>query len=618
MSPQLAGLLQAFAEALKPPERMSLSAWAERYAMLSAENSAIPGPWRAYPYQVGILDAFTDPTVEMISVIKSSRIGWTRILDHAIGYAMHQDPAPLLVVQPTIEDAEDYSRDEVEPMLRDTPALAGLASDAKSRDPNSTVKRKNFPGGSLRLIGANAPRGFRRITVKRVFFDEVDGYPVKGAGVEGDQIALGIKRADTYYGEPGYKIALGSTPTTKGVSRIEAAYEESDKRKYLVPCPHCDAEQELVWENFRWDEGHPETVRYACAQCGVLIEEKEKYRMVSKGHWQATAPFRGHAGFHIWAAYSFSPGAAWPKIIAEYEEARKLSNTRKVFVNQVLGQSFEEDGEHPEPGSLLERAETWTGIPDRVVFTTAGVDVQGDRLELELVGWGADEESWSLDYKIIRGDPGHQEVWKDLADYLDEVRPAATCVDSGGHHTEQVYAFCRSRAGRRVYAVKGAAGAGRTVWPRFATKGKKGAKLYVLGVDAAKDAIYSRLRIERHGAGYCHLPKDRDSSWFDGLTSETVVKKYSRGFPVREYKLRPGMRNEPLDCRVYAYAALCSFGRISWPGWAAKQEKARKLREEQKAAATPQEQSQIPQKQAQNSKPQTILRRPNFITGWRG
>jgi phage terminase large subunit GpA-like protein len=621
VTPLLAEILRAALPSLMPPERLSLSAWAERYAVLSAENSAVPGPWRAYPYQVGVMDAFTDPTVERITVVKSARIGWTRILDHAIGYAIHQDPAPLLIVQPTIEDAEDYSRDELEPMLRDTPALAGLAAEAKSRDKHSTVKRKNFPGGSLRLIGANAPRGFRRVTVKRVFFDEVDGYPTKGAGVEGDQIALGIKRADTYYRKPGYKIALGSTPTRRGASRIEASYAESDQRRYLVPCLRCGEEQELVWANFRWPDGKPEEVRYVCCGCGALIEEREKYAMVSRGRWAASAAFGGHAGFFIWAAYSFSPGAAWPKIAAEYEEAQRLPSTLTVFVNQVLGQSYVDEGEYPDDGSLAARRERWVGVPDEVLFTTLGVDVQKDRLEYEHVGWGEGEENWSLEVGTIVGDPGGEGVWRDLSDLIVRMGPAATCVDSGGLQTQQVYSFANAHTKQRVYAVKGAAGAGRTVWPRSPTHVKRGGRLYVIGVDAAKDAIYSRLRVRRPGPGCCHFPFDRPEEWFAGLTSETVVVRHSKGFPIREYKLRPHMRNEPLDCRVYAYAALCSFGRVNWSAIAKRKQKTAEAKRE--AAEAVPEAAPLPQDHpARGAAPQ---RRggggsqggTNWVSGWR-
>lgn len=546
-----------------PPPLLSLSEWAARYAYLPAETSAEPGKWRAYPYQIGIMDAISDPAVERVTVMKSRRVGYTKIINHLIGYSIHQDPAPILVVQPTVEDAEDYGKDELEPMFRDVPAVGRLVSERKSRNVDNTLARKRFPGGQLILVGANAPRGFRRVTVKRVLFDEVDGYPTKGAGVEGDQIELGIGRSDTFADR---KIVLGSTPTLKGASRIEASFAQSDQRYYFVPCPHCHAMQVLQWERMSWPPGRPEAVGYRCEACEALIDYSHQRWMVEHGEWRASAPFRGHAGFHIWAAYSYSPHAAWPLLAAKFEEAARLPTAMRTFVNQILGQPYEDAGEHPEEDSLMARRERWSGRPEGVLTTTCGVDVQGDRLELELVGWGSDEESWSLDYRVIWGDPGGAQVWRELAAFLARERPAATCVDSGGHHTEQVYRFCRAQAGLRVFAIKGAVGAGRPVWPRTASRGKGGAKVFVIGVDAAKDMIYSHLRVQRPGPGYCHFPAERDAAYFVGLTAETVVTRYSKGFPVREYKLRPGVRNEPLDCRVYAFAALCSFARIDWKG----------------------------------------------------
>ena len=594
-----------------PPPVLTLSAWASAYGMLPSETSAEPGKWRPYPYQVGIMDAFTDPTVERITVMKSRRVGYTKILGHAIGYSIHQDPAPVLVVQPTVEDAEDYGKDELEPMFRDVPELGRLVSEHKSRNIENTLSRKRFPGGQLILTGANAPRGFRRVTAKRVFFDEVDGYPTKGAGVEGDQIELGIGRSDTFADR---KIALGSTPTVKGASRIEASFEQSDRRFYFVPCPHCAAEQVLRWERMTWPPGEPEKAAYRCEHCEEPIEHSRKRWMVERGVWRATAPFKGHAGFHIWAGYSYSPQATWAKLAQKFEEATKYPGLMKTFVNQLCAETYEDEGERPQEGSLLERREEWKERPEGVLFTTLGVDVQGDRLELELVGWGFEEESWSLEYRVFRGDPGGAEVWKDLAEYIEAEKPAATCVDSGGHHTQEVYAFCREHQSRRVYAIKGAAGAGRTVWPRLATRAKKGGKVFVIGVDAAKDTVYSRLRIQKQGPGYCHFPKERDDAWIAGLISETVITKYSNGFPVREYKLRPGARNEPLDCRVYAYAALCSFGRVSWKGVVAKREESRKAAEAKKTATVEQTPEVKPQRQAPK---RAQFHGTNFVTGWR-
>lgn len=592
-----------------PPPPLTLSQWAEKYAILSPETSAEPGRWRPYPYQVGMMDAFTDPSVERVTIMKSSRVGYTRMIDHAIGYGIHHDPAPMLIVQPTIEDAEDYSRDELEPMFRDTPVLTPLVADAKARTSDNTIKRKRFPGGQIILIGANAARGFRRITVKRVFFDEVDGYPVKGAGVEGDQIALGSRRTETYDDR---LIVLGSTPTIKGFSRIEISFGQSDRRFYFVPCPSCNVMQTLLWENMKWPEGRPDLCKYECPECKERIGHEYKRWMVERGEWRATEPFRGHAGFHIWAAYSYSPNATWPKLAEESEEAKKLPNTHKVFINQVLGQSHEDDGEHPEEGSLLARRERWEGRPDAVLFHTVGVDVQDSRLEIELVGWGVDEESWSLDYKVLWGDPGDGKIWAELDQYLLDKKAAATCIDSGGHHTQTVYKFAAARFKRRVYAIKGQAGSGRPVWPRFVTRVKDGGKLFVIGVDSAKDIVYSRLKLQTQGPGYCHFPYDRQDDWYSGLTCETVVTKYSKGFPVREYRRRPGLRNEPLDCRVYAYAALASFGQVNWKVLS---ERRRKEIE----AARPVAAADPAPMQASASAWRRELARPrsNFITRWK-
>ena len=217
-------LRRARAEALKPPPRLSLSEWAEHYAYLSPETSADAGKFQAFGYQNGIMDAVTDPSVRQITVMKSARVGYTKILDHVIGYFIHQDPSPILIVQPRVEDAEDYSKTEIAPMLRDTPVLAEIAGDLKAKDSSQRILKRMFRNGSsISFVGANSPGGFRRITARIIAFDEVDGYPADGAGNEGDQIALGTKRSESFWNR---KIILGSTPTLKGVSRIEKAWSE--------------------------------------------------------------------------------------------------------------------------------------------------------------------------------------------------------------------------------------------------------------------------------------------------------------------------------------------------------------------------------------------------------
>lgn len=579
---------RAIGEALKPPPKLSLSEWADRYAHLSAETSADAGKFRAFAYQNGIMDAVTDPTVKQVTVMKSARVGYTKILDHVVGYFIHQDPSPLLLVQPRVEDAEDYSRTEIAPMLRDTPVLAEIAGDLKAKDSNQRILKRSFRNGaSVAFIGANSPGGFRRITARIAAFDEVDGYPASGAGEEGDQIALGIKRTESFWNR---KIILGSTPTLKGISRIERAWNESDQRRYHVPCPGCGHMQVLRWSNLTWNKDrdeqgktiahHPETAHFVCEAKGCIIEEHDKPAMIDAGTWIADKPFVCHAGFHIWAGYSLFENASWKNLVEEFLRVRRNPAELKTFVNTVLGETWEEQGETVEANGLAKRAEVYgpDALPDAVVALVAGVDTQDDRLEVQIVGFGAREEAWPCRYVVLYGDPAQNMVWNALdvllrSDFTTEggrkLRIRAACVDSGGHHAERVYAFCRDRRNRRVYATKGASGA-RKIWPVRASRGGvKGAEqVFIVGVDTAKDAIYGRLRIKEPGPGYIHFPDDEafDEAYFDQLTSESVVTRYREGRPYRVWVLPKGRRNEVLDTLVLALAALKSLPFV-WTGW---------------------------------------------------
>ena len=584
-APRLAGLLnEALATNLRPPPKLRLSEWAETYAVLSRETSAQTGRFHAFPYQVGMMDAVTDPLVQRITVMKSARVGYTKVLDHVVGYYVHQDPSPILVVQPRVEDAEDYSGTEIEPMLRDTPVLAAITGDLKAKDAKQKLLKRVFRNGaSIAFVGANSPGGFRRITSRVVLFDEVDGYPVQGAGNEGDQIKLGIKRSESFWNR---RIVLGSTPTVKGVSRIEKAWLTSDQRRFFVPCPHCSEMQVLEWggldtsHGMKWDKdadgkGLPETAHFVCSVSGCVIEEVDKPGMVAGGEWRATAPFTGHAGFHIWTAYSLFPNAAWANLVAEWLEVKDDPLSRQTFINTVLGEPYEDRGERAlKEDKLLARCERFAAeVPDGVAVITAGVDVQDDRLEVELVGWGRNEESWSLDYETLPGDPAEPGTWKALDEYLLRLRlrgdgrafeVMATCIDSGGHHTQRVYEFAKARLGRRVWAVKGASARGgerSPVWPskKVSARTKGGFRPILLGVNAAKDAIRRWLHVDRHGPGYMHFPADRDLGYFAQLTAERSVLKTGGGQRWRVWELPSGRANEALDCRVYAYAALCGL-----------------------------------------------------------
>ncbi|WP_273848744.1 phage terminase large subunit family protein [Serratia liquefaciens] len=574
---------------VRPPEPLSLSEWANKYAVLSKETSAQTGRFRSFAYQDGMMDAITDPAVTQVSVMKSARVGYTKILDHVVGYYLAHDPSPILIVQPRVEDAEDYSKTEIAPMLRDTPVLAEICGDPKAKDSNQTILKKTFANGAnLTLVGANSPGGFRRITCRVILFDEVDGYPAGGAGVEGDQIALGIKRSETFWNR---KIALGSTPTVKGTSRIEKAYEESDQRRYYVPCPHCGEHQVLEWGGpetpygIKWDkdehgEGIPETAYYVCRHNGCVIHHNEKASMVKRGEWRASKPFKGHAGFHIWAGYSLFPNAAWKYLVAEWLRVKNDPLMRQTFINLVLGEPYEDRGEKAlSEKRLLERCEVYAAeVPDGVAVLTAGIDTQDGRFEIEVTGWGCNEESWSVAFDVIEGDLETNEPWQRLDAYLKQIwRRAdgrgftimAACMDSGGHHTQKVYEFAKERLGRRIWAIKGESARGgkrSPVWPtkKPTSKSKASFKPIIIGVNAAKDTIRGRLHIDppapgEAAASYMHFPTDRDLNYFSQLLAERSVLKVSGGQRYRVWEQIPGRANEALDCRVYSYAALCGL-----------------------------------------------------------
>ncbi|QNT79429.1 phage terminase large subunit family protein [Entomobacter blattae] len=573
---------------LAPPPKLSLSEWAARYAVLSAETSAQTGRFEAYAYQVGMMDAITDPAVERVTVMKSARVGYTKILDHIIGYYLHQDPSPILIVQPRVEDAEDYSKSEIAPMLRDTPVLQGIAPDPKTRNGDNTLLKKTLKNGSsLTLVGANSPGGFRRITVRIVLFDEVDGYPVGGAGSEGDQIALGTKRSETFWNR---KIVAGSTPTIKGISRIESRFLEGDQRRFYVPCPQCGEYQVLKWGGkdtpygIKWDKDDdgkslPETAWYACEHNGCIIGEEHKSEMVAKGEWRAEKPFNGHASFHIWTGYSLSPNATWGKLVEEWLRVQHDIKALQTFVNTTLGEAFEDRGVGAlSELTLAKRAELWPAeVPDGVVLVTAGGDTQDDRVELEIVGWGRNEERWSIAHVVVDGDPESPALWKEVDEVLKrkwfraDGRPfvvEAACIDSGGHHTQKVYEFCKARLGRKIWAIKGESarnGQRSPVWPSKRPSQKtKGFKPFIIGVNAAKDVIRARLHIPippegTSCPGYMHYPADRDLNFFAQLVSERLVRKYVSGRELRIWEQTPGRANEALDLAVYSYAALCGL-----------------------------------------------------------
>jgi phage terminase large subunit GpA-like protein len=512
--------------------------------------------------QRGIMDAVSSPAVEQVVVMSSVQVGKTEVINNTVGYYIDQDPAPMLLIQPTLEIGKAWSKDRLAPMVRDTPRLRGKIEDPRSRDSGNTIFHKVFPGGHITIAGANSAASLASRPVRIVLLDEVDRYPYS-AGTEGDPVNLARKRATTFWNR---KVILTSTPTIKGKSRIEAAFEETDKRFFHVPCPHCEEEQILRWRNVIWPKDRPEDAAYQCEGCGVLWSDVERWRAVSQGRWIASEAFAGKAGF--WLNEIYSSWVRLADMAVAFLEAKKLPETLKTFVNTSLAETWEDRGETVDGGGLVSRCDEYgiDPVPEGVCVIVAGVDVQDDRVEAEVVGVGLDEESWSLDYQVFRGDPSTKELWARLDAFLQTVylhpsgvklRIVAACVDSGGHHTQAVYKFCKGKKLRRVWAIKGMAGEGRPMLGRPSKNNVGRVDLYPVGTYTAKELLFSRLAIEDPGPGYCHFPRREpyDEEHFEQLTGEKCVTAYKRGVPTKEWH-QTRKRVEALDCRVYAMAAL--------------------------------------------------------------
>lgn len=514
------------------------------------------------------MDAASDAAVHTVVVMSSAQVGKTETILNLIGFFIDQDPSPILVLQPTLEMAQAFSKDRLAPMIRDTPALHGRVKDPRSRDSGNTMLHKTFPGGHITMAGANSAASLASRPIRVVLADEVDRYPVS-AGTEGDPVSLARKRTTTFWNR---KLVLTSTPTVKG-SRIERAFNESDQRRFHVPCPDCDHAQVLRWSQVRWPEGAPAAAEYCCEACGVLWSDATRWDAVKRGAWVAEGEFRGIAGFHL--SELCSPWVRLSDMVQQFLDARADPERLRAWVNTTLGESWEETGETVDATGLRRHIENYdqTTLPGFVEVVTAGVDVQDDRLEVEVVGWGADDRSAGVEYEVIYGDPGQPVVWAALDEVLlrtyrredgASVRIAAASVDSGGHFTEAVYRFCRDRFRRRVYAIKGAGGA-RPVWPKLASKARTRDQFWTIGVDTAKETIYARLRIpppppgEPVPPGYCALPPSYHDEWFDQVTAEQRMTRFREGRPYTVWTLPKGKRNEALDCRVYAFAALKSL-----------------------------------------------------------
>lgn len=546
--------------------------WADKHRFLSSVSSSEPGKWKTErtPYLKEIMDCLS-PThpCEKVVFMKGAQVGGTECGNNWMGFCICNAPGPMLIVNPTTETAKRTSRMRIDPAIENCPALREKIKSPRSRDSGNTMLMKEFPGGILIMTGANSPVGLRSLPVRYLFLDEVDGFPDE-AGTEGDPVDLAVQRTATFNNR---KIFVVSTPTIKDASRIEQAFLEGDQRYFYVPCPHCGHYQVLRWRNVIFDPKNLTEAVYKCEECEAIWHDYQKELILKKGRWIPTNPDAnpGVVSFHLSSLYSPHGWTSWTSIAREFLDSKDDPSRLQVWTNTKLAETWEDmAGQQIDPTSLMVRREKWgPELPRQVVILTCGVDVQDNRLELEIVGWGRGEESWSIDYHVLYGDPSTPELWAQLDEVLSRKYPhskevpdlpiAATCIDSGGHYTDYVINYCHARRLHGIFAIKGVGGVGKPIWPATASKSYTTKKpVYLIGVNDAKDILMRRLHLEdSSGPGIWHFPMDRESDWFEQVTNEVASKKLSKGRLIREWVPRKaGVRTEGLDCRVYAYAAL--------------------------------------------------------------
>lgn len=583
------------------PPPMRLSEWAETNFYLSAESSYRQERWSAYPYQVALLDCMGSDEIEEVNFRKSARVGYTKMLLAAVGYFAEHKRRNQAVWLPTDEDRDGFVKTELEPMLRDVSVMRDVFPQQLAKNKSNTLKQKTFIGSTLHLRGGKAAKNYRALSVDVAYLDELDGFDTD-IEKEGSPVTLSSKRVE---GATFPKKIRGTTPKLKGFSMIEACEENSDVnlRRY-VPCTHCREEIMLEFGGkdkpfgFKFDPKEPETVRHLCQHCGGLMSQADYLREWQRGRWldrdkgvwisDADGKFRNvdgevipaprSVGFHVWTAYS--PMTTWAQIVREFLAASEKAKTGdkaelKTFVNTTLGETWEEEVEQTDEAELRKRVESYAlrTVPKGCLVLAAGVDLQDNRFELTVWGFGRGEEMWLIDYVILAANPADERDWDKLDGYLQSkfrhhsgqlLGIDAVAVDTGGHFTHQAYNFCRVRANRRVFAVKGESRSGRPIKSKSSSQDvnhrgkiiKAGVKLWLVGTDTAKDLLHGRLKVTQPGPGYVHFPKGLPDDFFVQLTNEVrVLQRTHSGEQFKWVKKKSGARNEALDTTVYAMFA---------------------------------------------------------------
>lgn len=547
-------------QVLKPPPKLTIDTWADSYRILSSKTSAEPGRWRTdrVPYQREVMKAISDKKTEKVVMMYGAQLSKTDTLLNVFGYYADYEPAPIMFLLPTQNMAEDFSSTRLDDMIQSTPQIRNKIFNENGRN---TVLQKEFAGGYIKLTGSNSATELSSRPIRILLADEIDRF-VSDVQKEGDPLNLAIERTKTFWNK---KIVVTSTPTVKGESRIEKEYENSTKEEFYIPCPKCGSFKKLEWRNIIF-----EPLGHRCEDCLEVSSEYEWKRNMAHGIWQSEEGIEDVSvrGFHISELYS--PFSTWTSIIKKFKEAKGDMQRMKVFTNTCLGQTWEEKIEKIDFLEVAKRKEYYVAeIPDKVNVLTAGVDVQDDRLEIEVVGWGEGEESWGIYYKQFIGSPGGLDVWEQLDRFLDKefsyqngekIKILCTCIDTGGHYTQESYQFIKPREFRRIFGIKGKGGDGMAFVSKPSRTNRMQISLFTLAVNTGKETILSSLKVQDVGSRYMHFPKNvergYDESYFKGLTSEVKTTIWEKGVKKTIWKVIGTKRNEPLDLRNYAYAAL--------------------------------------------------------------
>lgn len=580
-------LILGFLDGLKPEPRLDLDEWADKHRYLSSKASASPGRWQTsrFPFLGPIMKALSiTSAIQEVVVMKGVQLGFSECGFNLVGYVIDVAPGPILYVLPTKGMCEQNSKTRIEPLIEASPRLREKIPLARNRDSGNTVMSKQFPGGHLTFAGGESAAGLRNMPIRFLILDEVDAYPRDVDG-EGSPILLAEKRTNNF---PNKKIFKLSTPTTAGMSVIEDEFESTDQNYYHVPCPHCGVYQVLRFGNLYWEAGKPETVLYRCEHCAEGIEERFKTTMLRDGYFAPMKPEnKSHRriGFHVSSLYSPFGFYSWEQAAREWEDAQGDDNKIKTFTNTILGETYSESSEFPDYVRLYnDNRENYAEetVPDSVAVLTAGVDIQKDRIECEVVGWSAGRRSFSISYYVLTGDTSADDVWCKLSEVLDRsyirengvpMRIQLMAIDTG-YNTQKVYDYCKEIGVSSVIPIKGsdtlstAISTPRAVYLKRDGKRAGSLMMYQVGSSFLKTEVYGFLKLEKNEdgstpPGYCTFPQYNEY-YFKMLTAERLqMVKNKQGYAKKQW-VKHFERNEALDCRIYARAAASVLGVDRW------------------------------------------------------